>query len=125
MSPNEPDLWNLSKNVPITLINGEQLLDFPRPLPLSIAFIGEIEKRDKKKITLDQKIRAIVDSSDLGFVIFSFGTVCNTSSMPASMRVNISSYCFLLLRYLLNKTDIISIETVEGKSSLKIELVVH
>ncbi|KAK5973647.1 hypothetical protein GCK32_012514, partial [Trichostrongylus colubriformis] len=38
----EPDLWDLSQNVPALLINGERMLDFPRPLPIHISFSGEL-----------------------------------------------------------------------------------
>ncbi len=41
----EPDLWELSKSVPALLINGERMLDFPRPLPLHIQFTGELGKK--------------------------------------------------------------------------------
>uniref|UniRef100_A0A0N5AXF9 glucuronosyltransferase n=1 Tax=Syphacia muris TaxID=451379 RepID=A0A0N5AXF9_9BILA len=82
----ESDLWDLSKNVSMMLINGEQMLDFPRPLSLSIRFIGELDRYNKKKVNMEAEFQQLADSSDLGFIIFSFGTVCNTSSMPQQMR---------------------------------------
>ena len=85
----DPDLWDLANRVPVTLINGEQYLDFPRPLPASIAFIGEVGKTADSSSGLDAEMRKLVESADLGFIIFSLGTVCNTSSMPSFMRVGI------------------------------------
>uniref|UniRef100_A0A915DDW0 glucuronosyltransferase n=1 Tax=Ditylenchus dipsaci TaxID=166011 RepID=A0A915DDW0_9BILA len=41
---NDPDLWQLSQRVDVLLINGERFLDFPRPLPVGIAFMGEVGK---------------------------------------------------------------------------------
>ncbi|MFH4976677.1 hypothetical protein AB6A40_003386 [Gnathostoma spinigerum] len=82
----EADLWDLSRNVRVLFINGEQLLDFPRPFPIGIRFMGQIGVRKQKKASvLNNDIKELVDRSEKGFIVFSLGTVSNTSNMPDSM----------------------------------------
>ncbi|KHJ80368.1 hypothetical protein OESDEN_19957, partial [Oesophagostomum dentatum] len=86
IGPGEPDLWDLSKNVPALLINGERMLDFPRPLSIHITFSGELGlKKAPKKVEFDEKIRAILDKPSKGIIVFSLGTVSNTTNMPEQM----------------------------------------
>ncbi|VDO86289.1 unnamed protein product [Haemonchus placei] len=93
---NEPDLWDLSKNVPALLINGERMLDFPRPLPIHISFSGELGlkkysfENDKyflaaKKVDFDENLQAILQKPSKGLIVFSLGTVSNTTNMPQQM----------------------------------------
>ncbi|PIO66518.1 UDP-glucoronosyl and UDP-glucosyl transferase [Teladorsagia circumcincta] len=72
----EPDLWELSRNVPALLINGERMLDFPRPLPIHIT---------AKKVEFDDDLRAILQKPSKGLIVFSLGTVSNTTNMPQQM----------------------------------------
>uniref|UniRef100_A0A0N4X2K8 UDP-glucuronosyltransferase n=1 Tax=Haemonchus placei TaxID=6290 RepID=A0A0N4X2K8_HAEPC len=83
---NEPDLWDLSKNVPALLINGERMLDFPRPLPIHISFSGELGlKKPAKKVDFDDNLQTILQKPSEGLIVFSLGTVSNTTNMPQQM----------------------------------------
>ncbi|CAJ0941556.1 unnamed protein product, partial [Mesorhabditis belari] len=74
----EPDLWELSQCVSALLINGERLLDFPRPLPIHIAF-------SVKSASLGAEIEEILRKPSKGTILFSLGTVSNTTNMPEIM----------------------------------------
>uniref|UniRef100_A0AAF5DEN4 glucuronosyltransferase n=1 Tax=Strongyloides stercoralis TaxID=6248 RepID=A0AAF5DEN4_STRER len=78
------DLWDLSKNVPILFINGERFLDFPRPFPIGITFMGEIGKKSSSK-SLPSEIETIINKANKGIILFSLGTVSNTTNMPKQM----------------------------------------
>ncbi|CAB3401792.1 unnamed protein product [Caenorhabditis bovis] len=80
------DLWQLSKTrVICLLINGNRMLDFPRPLPLHIGFAGEMGVA-KKSANVDEWLDAIVSRpTDDGLIVFSLGTVSNTTNMPEQM----------------------------------------
>uniref|UniRef100_A0A914W979 UDP-glucuronosyltransferase n=1 Tax=Plectus sambesii TaxID=2011161 RepID=A0A914W979_9BILA len=80
----DTDLWMLTRQVPVLLINGERYLDFPRPLPTGISFMGEITTT-KKDAQLSKEFQTLMDKSDKGVIIFSLGTVSNTSNMPEKM----------------------------------------
>ncbi|VDM66040.1 unnamed protein product [Strongylus vulgaris] len=83
---NSPDLWDLSKQVPALLINGERMLDFPRPLPIHITFSGELGlKKAAKKVEFDEELRSILEQPSKGLIVFSLGTVSNTTNMPEQM----------------------------------------
>ncbi len=91
--PNDdrPDIFDL--RVQSLMINGDQLLDFPRPLPYGFTFTGELRPRENRKRSqtapkLAEAWQGIVDNSEKGIVIFSLGTVANTSEMPVEMKVS-------------------------------------
>lgn len=74
ISKGTPDLWELSLNVSALLINGERMLDFPRPLPNHIAFSGELglkkcersgtDKHGRKETALGHSICAALFSCE-------------------------------------------------------------
>uniref|UniRef100_A0AC35TM24 Glucuronosyltransferase n=1 Tax=Rhabditophanes sp. KR3021 TaxID=114890 RepID=A0AC35TM24_9BILA len=78
------DLWDLSQNVRVLLINGEKFLDFPRPFPIGISFMGEVGSKSKLN-TLPAEIESIIKKAKKGIIIFSLGTVSNTTNMPTQM----------------------------------------
>ncbi|VDP33321.1 unnamed protein product [Heligmosomoides polygyrus] len=86
ISKGTPDLWELSLNVSALLINGERMLDFPRPLPNHIAFSGELGlKKSVKKVEFDAELQQILERPSKGLIVFSLGTVSNTTNMPRQM----------------------------------------
>ncbi|KHN79462.1 Putative UDP-glucuronosyltransferase ugt-60 [Toxocara canis] len=85
ISIGDPDLWALSQQVPVLLINGEAYLDFPRPLPIGITFMGEIDAKASGLSALSGEIKRIADEADAGIIVFSLGTVSNTTNMPTRM----------------------------------------
>uniref|UniRef100_A0A0K0F4X1 glucuronosyltransferase n=1 Tax=Strongyloides venezuelensis TaxID=75913 RepID=A0A0K0F4X1_STRVS len=82
-SDNE-DLWDLSKNVQVLFVNGERFLDFPRPFPIGITFMGEVGKKSSSK-ALPEDIENIISKAKKGIILFSLGTVSNTTNMPQQM----------------------------------------
>ncbi|VDK53146.1 unnamed protein product [Anisakis simplex] len=74
ISKGQDDLWSLAQQVPILLINGEAQLDFPRPFPQGISFMGEIGRKPSQNSVLNDDIKGIVDRADKGIIIFSLGT---------------------------------------------------
>lgn len=84
----DSDLWGLSQRVNVLFVNGERFLDFPRPLPDGITFMGEVGQRASGKSKISPEIDRILENAKKGAVIFSLGTVSNTSSMPRQMAVS-------------------------------------
>lgn len=86
VGPDEDDLWELAKStVPSLLINGDRMLDFPRPLPVHIAFSGELGVRKGKKAVMEKWLEDIIEKPTDGLIVFSLGTVSNTTNMPVQM----------------------------------------
>ena len=69
---------------------GERFLDFPRPLPVGVTFMGSIGEElagaSQVPAPLPSEIESVYGAPNtLGVVIFSLGTVSNTSNMPPGM----------------------------------------
>ncbi|KAE9419738.1 hypothetical protein Angca_004126 [Angiostrongylus cantonensis] len=80
------DLWDLSRHVMALLINGERMLDFPRPLPCHITFSGELGlKKATENVEFDEQLQIILSRPSKGLIVFSLGTVSNTTNMPQQM----------------------------------------
>jgi len=67
------------------LINGEEVLDYPRPFLPGMMFMEQLEDHTKTK-ELDETWKALVDGGRDGVILFSLGTVANTSMMPLKMK---------------------------------------
>ncbi|KAI6217833.1 UDP-glucuronosyltransferase [Aphelenchoides fujianensis] len=81
----DEDLWSLSRRVRVLLVNGERFLDFPRPLPPGIGFMGEVKTTPQISAPkLTGEVGEIVERAK-HVVIFSLGTVSNTTNMPPHM----------------------------------------
>ncbi|KAI6219842.1 UDP-glucuronosyltransferase [Aphelenchoides fujianensis] len=81
----DEDLWSLSRRVRVLLVNGERFLDFPRPLPPGIGFMGEVKTTPQTSASkLTGEVGEIVERAK-HVVIFSLGTVSNTTNMPPHM----------------------------------------
>ncbi len=55
------DLIKISRKISILLLNGEQFVDFPRPLTPGIHYMGELETSNKKADPLDPDWQALAD----------------------------------------------------------------
>lgn len=84
--PQFPSIYQMARKSPLVFINSEELIDFPRPILHKTIYIGGInmDKPDK----LDEKWQKIVDESDLGIVVLSFGSVVRSSAMSSAWRVS-------------------------------------
>ncbi len=95
-----PSLWNLVSNIDMLLMNGEQWLEFPRPLIRGVNYLGEIgntrRRLDASNISLDQEWEDIVNSGSKGLILFSLGSVVNTTRMPIEMQVRQKFTDFIL-----------------------------
>jgi hypothetical protein len=88
----ENNLWKIGREiVPVLLLNGERLLDLPRPLPLGIGYLGELgagsplsDEKAKELPTIPEPFSSIYDgkSGGIGVALFSLGTVSNQTNMP-------------------------------------------
>ncbi|CAD6190391.1 unnamed protein product [Caenorhabditis auriculariae] len=85
MGPEHPDLWDLCGNVESLLINGERMLDFPRHLPVHIAFSGALGLPKEGKKAVEPWLEDILNLKSDGLIVFSLGTVSNTTNMPQQM----------------------------------------
>ena len=92
----------------MVFLNGEDWLEFPRPILGNIHYLGEMNGKNLKKKqqigTLDSKWQTIVNSSAKGFILFSLGSVANTTRMPMEMQVcacffNLNSTFLTLCEY--------------------------
>ncbi|KAE9549116.1 hypothetical protein FO519_007677 [Halicephalobus sp. NKZ332] len=81
---NFPSLTELAKRVTAMFINSHPLLELQRPYSHKIKQIGGITL--KKKSELSMEFEKILSSSKRGTVIFSFGSLFKTSSIPDSVK---------------------------------------
>ncbi len=88
---NKPNAWKLAYDVDTLLMNGEQWLEFPRPLIRGVNYLGEIghtrKRLDVLNKALDRKWEDIANSGAKGFILFSLGSVANSTKMPMEMQV--------------------------------------
>lgn len=82
---NFPDLYHLAAKSPLVFVNSEELLDFPRPILHKVIYIGGIGMSNPKP--LDEKWKKIMDDSKDGVVLFSFGSVANSTKIPREWKV--------------------------------------
>lgn len=55
------DLTKIAEKISILFLNGEEFVDFPRPLTPGIHYMGELETSNKKPDPLDPEWQAIAD----------------------------------------------------------------
>lgn len=65
------------------------MVDFPRPLFHTVAFIGEVPKANanQQKQLPDQFQLAVDDPRYKGFILISFGTITDAHMMPNATKV--------------------------------------
>ncbi len=87
-----PSAWELMLNIGMLLVNGEEWLEFPRPLIPGVNYMGEIGTKKKPVIdapaALNLEWERLVNSGPKGLILFSLGSVANTTKMPTEMQVN-------------------------------------
>jgi len=65
-------------------VNGEEVLDYPRPFLPGMIFLGQLDHHTNIS-ELDEKWKNMTSAKD-GVIMFSLGTVANTSTMPMAMK---------------------------------------
>uniref|UniRef100_A0A914MXD3 UDP-glucuronosyltransferase n=1 Tax=Meloidogyne incognita TaxID=6306 RepID=A0A914MXD3_MELIC len=116
--PKSKNLWSVGQQVSVLLLNGERFLDFPRPLPTFILNLGSLASKQQKlnKLILDPEIEYIYSKKESkGVVIFSMGTVSNTTNMPLRMTKSFLNAFGRIPEYdFLWKTEQTEIEGIGG-----------
>ncbi|MFH4977109.1 hypothetical protein AB6A40_003818 [Gnathostoma spinigerum] len=102
--PDFPDLFDLFKNSSLYFVNTHELYDFAHPTTHRIINIGGLGMTvmDSDQIKFDEPFKKIVEKHDK-IVLFSLGSVTNSSHMPVSWKkallssfVKFPNYLFLL-----------------------------
>ncbi len=86
-----PELVTLARNAKHYYANGDRVLDFPRPLPYGAKFLGDLSRTKEKIATApmeDEWTRIAERTNSNGTIVFSPGTLVNTSTMPERMMVS-------------------------------------
>lgn len=94
LHPNEerPTMLDLFKSVSLLNINGEPFIDFPRPMPIGCNYLGEMgvtlqaNRKQTSEKPLGEPWTSILARENKGIILFSLGTVANTTNMPDYMR---------------------------------------
>uniref|UniRef100_A0A0M3HFR0 UDP-glucuronosyltransferase n=1 Tax=Ascaris lumbricoides TaxID=6252 RepID=A0A0M3HFR0_ASCLU len=84
---NFPDLKQLVRASPVLFVNTHPLIDIPRPISANIFYIGGIAMRQGKP--LSKEFEKLIHSSRKGVVLFSLGSITDTTVMPAAMKKGI------------------------------------
>ncbi|KAE9547141.1 hypothetical protein FO519_009646, partial [Halicephalobus sp. NKZ332] len=81
-----PSLTELSKKASLIFVNSHPLLELQRPYSHKVKQIGGITLRKKSK--LSAKFKHILSLSKKGTIVFSFGSLMNTSDIPVTVKRN-------------------------------------
>ncbi|XP_047530274.1 UDP-glycosyltransferase UGT5-like [Vanessa atalanta] len=76
-----PELSELSKNVSLMLTNTHHALNGPRPLLPGLVEVGGMHLDPTRKV-IPEYIEKFLNDSENGVVLFSFGSLIKTASMP-------------------------------------------
>ncbi len=97
--PGRPTRAEMMSKAPAFFINGEVLLEYPRPLPFGSHYLRDLHSSSKLAIEtpLDPNWETFVNSGKKGVIIFSLGSLANTTYMPEDMIVCVCHYmCWLI-----------------------------
>ncbi|CAD5224033.1 unnamed protein product [Bursaphelenchus okinawaensis] len=85
---NFPHPSDLAKETELILVNTDELVDFPRPLPPNVIHIGGLGM-DKVDTSLPDDYVNIMSRGKNGIIYFSFGSVVPTNALPQVYMKNI------------------------------------
>ncbi|CAJ0574190.1 unnamed protein product, partial [Mesorhabditis spiculigera] len=88
ISPDFPDLWELSKECPLVMVNSNELYEMARPTLHKIVNIGGLGMRFEDAKPLEKNFQIIVDSAKKGVVVFTFGSVTRMELMPEDWKAS-------------------------------------
>ncbi|CAD5232606.1 unnamed protein product [Bursaphelenchus xylophilus] len=83
-----PHPIDLAKSTDLILINTDELIDFPRPLPPNVIHIGGLGM-DKVDTSLPNDYELLMSKGKKGVVYFSFGSIVPTNALPQLYMKNI------------------------------------
>uniref|UniRef100_A0A183C5F4 glucuronosyltransferase n=1 Tax=Globodera pallida TaxID=36090 RepID=A0A183C5F4_GLOPA len=81
-----PPLKQIAQNVSLLFANSNQFFEMPRPISNKIINVGGLVGMTTTK-NLEPGVQAIVDNSQAGAVIVSFGTFANIKTMSKEMKL--------------------------------------
>ncbi|KAL7076530.1 hypothetical protein ACQ4LE_004820 [Meloidogyne hapla] len=86
-----PDLNELVKKSSLVFINSNPFFDMPRPISNKIIYIGGLvhDSASPDSKILDKRTKNILDGAKEGAILFSFGSIADTSKLKNHMRNSI------------------------------------
>uniref|UniRef100_A0A0N4ZAL3 glucuronosyltransferase n=1 Tax=Parastrongyloides trichosuri TaxID=131310 RepID=A0A0N4ZAL3_PARTI len=87
ISPDFPNLLDLSQKCPLAMINSNELYDFPRPTLHKIINIGGLGMSKKDAKPLEGIFKKASEGNKVkGIIVFSFGSIANATLMPIEWK---------------------------------------
>uniref|UniRef100_A0A915IMY8 glucuronosyltransferase n=1 Tax=Romanomermis culicivorax TaxID=13658 RepID=A0A915IMY8_ROMCU len=80
-----PDVSRLAAKSSLLLVNSEELLDYPRPILHKILYIGGIGLSVPQQLD-EYWLNIVEDRAYQGVVVFSLGSIANTTLMPYAWK---------------------------------------
>uniref|UniRef100_A0A1I8B7U0 glucuronosyltransferase n=1 Tax=Meloidogyne hapla TaxID=6305 RepID=A0A1I8B7U0_MELHA len=86
--PDFPDLKELMRNVPLTFFNSNPFLEMPRPISNKVVYIGGLvdDQASEESKILEPEIQKILDGADTGAILFSLGSLADTTKLTNKMK---------------------------------------
>ncbi|KAH7701097.1 UGT-62 protein [Aphelenchoides avenae] len=85
VDPSFPDLRELSRKVPLVMVNSDEFYDLTRPTLHKIINVGGLGMKKTEANPLPDEYAKLVDAAS-SVVVFTFGSVVNASLMPQEMK---------------------------------------
>uniref|UniRef100_A0A914WLI8 UDP-glucuronosyltransferase n=1 Tax=Plectus sambesii TaxID=2011161 RepID=A0A914WLI8_9BILA len=82
-----PSLEDLAKKSALAFVNADEFFELPRPITHRIIYVGGIGVQNAQK--LSNEVTKIVDASDKGVILLSFGSLANSSLLPMKKKLAI------------------------------------
>uniref|UniRef100_A0A914UIJ9 glucuronosyltransferase n=1 Tax=Plectus sambesii TaxID=2011161 RepID=A0A914UIJ9_9BILA len=82
-----PALDDLAKKTALAFINADEFFELPRPITHRIVYVGGIGIPEAKN--LSNEVTKIVEASDKGVILLSFGSVANSTLLPMEKKLAI------------------------------------
>lgn len=86
IDPNFPDLRELARNVPLVMVNSDELYDLARPTLHKVINIGGLGVKKTQANPLPVEYARLVDAAR-SVVVVSFGSIVNASLMPQDLKL--------------------------------------
>uniref|UniRef100_A0A915EHN6 UDP-glucuronosyltransferase n=1 Tax=Ditylenchus dipsaci TaxID=166011 RepID=A0A915EHN6_9BILA len=79
-----PSVKEINKNISLLFVNANEFFEFPHPIFNKVIYIGGIVQSKAKPI--QSIVKTILDKSNKGVVLFSFGSITDTTKMSIAMK---------------------------------------
>uniref|UniRef100_A0A0K0E2X9 glucuronosyltransferase n=1 Tax=Strongyloides stercoralis TaxID=6248 RepID=A0A0K0E2X9_STRER len=89
ISPDFPDLRDISKKCPLAMVNSDELYDIPKPTLNKVINIGGLGMTKKESKPLKGIFKEVTDDINTkGVILLTFGSVANSTLMPYSWKIS-------------------------------------